>query len=523
VIIKGYKPSGFTRPATKIGQISPSAVLIKGYKHSSSRSPPRPKRVIARTAAIEEGSEESIQSAQNNRSASQEISFVPTNSEIITRQQQQQQAPSPPPSSPPEEESTTPLSRKSIQLLGLGPTANKPNNHEEIRFDASSDFDFNPTEDIAHRRSSFNDMKFDTSNQMLLEASQALSAPPMLTPLLGKANRKSLVESVKSPIRSPKSAQSVKRNSAVFRNRNNSNSADIEFDVPNTQPLTALERVLTGDTVYQDSLKDKTQEEIMDEKIFGKAITASDEDEINDEYDYFDAFPSDLPFDKGFLECNRNDHNLSPLSALTSASYLFDHNNSSFNDPGGDNDEADGPRKALHQTGFVKRLPLEEDFDSEEDEDTKPGNDADDEEEEGNEREEEDVPEPPPKLTNKSPRETRGDHRQHTKRESASTPPPQQKSAHHVKSGVMSPKATRVAGLPTPPSYTSTAPSLKAHLSKAPKRTFNVEGETVQDKYGDGGLFVGAVLVDDRLPHGYGKMAYDNERQYDGEWRDGRW
>jgi hypothetical protein len=50
-----------------------------------------------------------------------------------------------------------------------------------------------------------------------------------------------------------------------------------------------------------------------------------------------------------------------------------------------------------------------------------------------------------------------------------------------------------------------------------------VEGETVQDKYGDGGLFIGTVLVDERLPHGYGKMAYDNELQYDGEWRDGRW
>jgi hypothetical protein len=58
---------------------------------------------------------------------------------------------------------------------------------------------------------------------------------------------------------------------------------------------------------------------------------------------------------------------------------------------------------------------------------------------------------------------------------------------------------------------------------KSTKRVTRVTNQIVHDKYGDGGMFSGHVSVNDRLPHGFGKMVYENGREYEGDWKSGRW
>lgn len=58
---------------------------------------------------------------------------------------------------------------------------------------------------------------------------------------------------------------------------------------------------------------------------------------------------------------------------------------------------------------------------------------------------------------------------------------------------------------------------------KSAKSVRHVEADTVSDKYGDAGLYTGSVTTDTSLPHGYGEMKYENERQYAGDWKAGRW
>ncbi|KAL3909910.1 MAG: hypothetical protein SGILL_007902 [Bacillariaceae sp.] len=60
-------------------------------------------------------------------------------------------------------------------------------------------------------------------------------------------------------------------------------------------------------------------------------------------------------------------------------------------------------------------------------------------------------------------------------------------------------------------------------IPKATKRVTKVSNQIVHDKYRDGGMFSGHVSVNDRLPHGFGKMVYENGREYEGEWKSGRW
>lgn len=55
------------------------------------------------------------------------------------------------------------------------------------------------------------------------------------------------------------------------------------------------------------------------------------------------------------------------------------------------------------------------------------------------------------------------------------------------------------------------------------KETIDVVDQIVHDKYGDSGLYTGSVTAEGRIPHGNGVMMYENEREYNGDWSDGRW
>ena len=110
-------------------------------------------------------------------------------------------------------------------------------------------------------------------------------------------------------------------------------------------------------------MHNKTKEQILQEKVYGKAAVATAEDEENDEYDDFDAGSLDLPFTNkmGYLEYSK-DMNLSPVSCLTTLS-------SGIRDNSQITEEQDytGPGKALHSGGVSKRLPLDDEVDSDED------------------------------------------------------------------------------------------------------------------------------------------------------------
>jgi hypothetical protein len=437
-------------------------------------------------------------------SASQEIAFFPTESEIINEKQPSSPPPPPPietPQSVARSTAEVPMHEKSLS--------------QEIEFDASATFfDIHPR-DITSRRSSLSDMKFDASQQLLLEASQAISTGNMPTPHSVKL-RKSLLKNIKEikASRSPSSRKEIEFTSPIPNSRKEiefaspilSNKKEIEFEAPQIEfeappnpTKTTLELHLEGDKA--DYIQKKTQEEILDEKVFGNAAVPNDEDE---ELDFFDAMATDLPVgNHGFLDCNRS-VNLSPVSALTTTSYMYD---TGLQDD--DDEEEVGPRKALHQAGQTKRLPLEENFDSGEDDDSDEDVNPEDAEVENDEQE--GVPEPPPEVTKLSPHERRDGHPQHAERQNNGEASQQQNSAQSNETNVMSPKVQRHPSSPKP------------RDSKPPKQTFRVDGQTVHDKYGDGGLYTGKVSVDDRLPHGFGKMKYDNERQYEGDWRDGRW
>jgi hypothetical protein len=50
-----------------------------------------------------------------------------------------------------------------------------------------------------------------------------------------------------------------------------------------------------------------------------------------------------------------------------------------------------------------------------------------------------------------------------------------------------------------------------------------VSRASIQDKYGDAGIYTGTILVREGLPHGQGTMNYESGRIYDGEWVSGHW
>ncbi|KAG7356956.1 MORN repeat-containing protein [Nitzschia inconspicua] len=321
----------------------------------------------------------------NESAGSQEISFVPTDSERIVR--------------------TTSVAEA---------TGSLKNESQEIEFDASAAFGGSKSSTTK---------SFDAKEQLLLEASKALGN---VVPTPSQRHRKttSSRDSTDGSSETPK---------------------EIKFDGFIT---TTNDRKLPADAIV-NPVKEKSDEQILEEKIFGKAAVASAEDEEDDEYDYF-ALPLELPVNsERYLDCTRDTMNLSPVSALTSTSYLFDTG------LGADAEESVvEPKKGLQNAPFAKRLPMEENFDS--DDDTKTD-----------------------------------------------------RSDKHI----MVPKKTPVSNStfhkPTP--------------GRTTKKVTRVEHQVVHDKYGDGGIYSGYVSIKDRLPHGKGKMIYDNGREYEGDWKGGRW
>jgi hypothetical protein len=55
------------------------------------------------------------------------------------------------------------------------------------------------------------------------------------------------------------------------------------------------------------------------------------------------------------------------------------------------------------------------------------------------------------------------------------------------------------------------------------KAVMHVIDQIVNDKYGDSGFYTGSVTEEALVPHGQGVMIYENEKIYDGEWREGKW
>jgi hypothetical protein len=64
--------------------------------------------------------------------------------------------------------------------------------------------------------------------------------------------------------------------------------------------------------------------------------------------------------------------------------------------------------------------------------------------------------------------------------------------------------------------------SAKIHTKKE-IRTIQVTDQIINDKYGDSGLYTGSVNADTLVPHGNGSMVYENEREYNGIWEEGKW
>lgn len=62
-----------------------------------------------------------------------------------------------------------------------------------------------------------------------------------------------------------------------------------------------------------------------------------------------------------------------------------------------------------------------------------------------------------------------------------------------------------------------------AKKGEAEKFVFTVTGASCQDKYGDTGMYSGAILVTEGLPHGKGTMNYESGRVYSGQWVSGQW
>jgi hypothetical protein len=50
-----------------------------------------------------------------------------------------------------------------------------------------------------------------------------------------------------------------------------------------------------------------------------------------------------------------------------------------------------------------------------------------------------------------------------------------------------------------------------------------VKNRTLMDSYGDRGVYTGTVLRSTGLPHGIGRIVYEDDgRIYDGDWRHGK-
>lgn len=261
----------------------------------------------------------------------------------------------------------------------------------------------------------------------------------------------------------------------------------------------------------------------------------NEEEEVDDELgDLFDDGAAGLPLGDylklgDFLEVQRSG-NLSPVSALTTGSYLKEQALAA---------QADNeiqPRKALQNAEFSKKLPLEDEFDSDEEETESlvprstraaPQNKDASKSADG---------EVPHELGTRAaaapagtpPSGTPPATAQRKLSKSTKSPTVRQKNSNNMETLDDLPLASEgVKNIPSKPrmdqQLTEQGQSRKRSSKRSSKPVRQVDGETISDKYGEQGLYTGAVTIDAELPHGYGEMKYFNDRQYAGDWKSGRW
>lgn len=458
---------------------------------------------------------------QQQEGQAQEISFFPNQREISFV----------PP--PPSTKETTPILRSSKSIpnpirqsapeaFDGHATAPVGSFRQEIEFDATSAFEYHRQQQEYHQqpnsnhlRTSIAQVRFDQSQQLLREASQALHTPGIPTP--STRIRKSLNKKSMPPEQQQQQQHEVGRStsnpSIVTRPR--TQSREIEFSVlPEPQKAkSVLERHLDGSsrsTNLGASMHNKTEEEIIQEKIYGKAAVAKPEDEDNDEYDNFDA--RSLPFAaKGYLEYPK-DGNLSPVSCLTTLSSAREFSQIENTNE----DEDNGPRKALHSAGVARRLPMEDRFDADEDDDD---NELQTTQDLSNGERGDNKSNSNNSSSSKERAKTPVSYKTDPDRTSWNSGPSSKISDSMPVYYEASQRSLRTDSRNLPNSTSPFARSTK----RANKPVLLVDDEIAQDKYGDQGKYTGYIATDSRLPHGYGIMKYNNNRQYDGQWKEGRW
>ena len=269
----------------------------------------------------------------------------------------------------------------------------------------------------------------------------------------------------------------------------------------------------------------------------------NDDDDVDDELgDLFDDGAAPLKLGDYFklgdyLEVQRS-FNLSPVSALSTGSYLKDQALAA---------QADNeiqPRKSLQNALFAKKLPLEDDFDSDEEESKAPAPKAIRSVPESSDAKLEPIAYNS-KTTDVSQTLSKGPSEQEQARAMLDKSPPavQRKGSKKEKSSPVKRKGSKkMKELPDPSTAfevvfknskqkqkkdpqesVEKAQPRRRHSKRSTKAVRQVDCEIISDKYGDEGLYSGSVTVDTELPHGYGEMKYDNERQYAGDWKSGRW
>ena len=469
--------------------------------------------------------------AQKAQGLSHEISFVPTESDDSVP---------PPPPPPPPEFDLIPSKLPSFRL-GSGPV--RQASSQEISFDASREFRISSPD--LRRQSNVQDIEFDQSQPLLFEASQALAISQTPMSIQHKSFKKSsnnfinrgsqsmsdlnfdvkdfefdakdsLMMEAKQAFSTPLAVQRkslIKMHSAS--NRGKAAHKEIKFGLDPVLSQTsadikasvAKEFAANPDSIFntQPQRKKLSPVEYGPDKLGGaqqeftigqEDAAPNDQDEAHDDdFDDEDDFflpPPDLPIDDaGYLECLRN-HSLSPVSDLSEGSYLLDlqlREEAEFAEIA----EEDGvePRKGLGG-GVTKQLPLEADLEFSDDED-----------------------------------DTVESHQKKAKNE-------ENDDDDSDNTGDIPARHQSILKAPRPLSATPSILRAAANKGAAAgsddivsrtlsKMTYHVHEENVQDKYGDGGEYTGSVSVQDNLPHGHGLMKYDNDRQYEGDWSDGRW
>ena len=481
--------------------------------------------------AEEADGEPDVLAPQRQRSLSlQEISFVPAEADDTV----------PPPPPPPDFElhpNSTPSTRRGSDPL-------KGSKSNEISFDASREFRISSPD--LRRQSKVQDITFDKSQPLLFEASKALAVTSYHTPMSmaqkqnkanGYAKRGSqsmsdlnfdvsdfefnpkdpLLMEAKQALSTPLALQRKslrKMHSAT--NREKAPRKEIEFGLEPVLSQTssdfkakasvAQEFAANPDSIFnaQPQRKKSPPAEYSpgrngnapQEFAIGQeeAVDGAQDEDNDDDFDDEDGFfqpPPDLPInDEGFIECIHH-RSLSAVSDLSEGSYLLDQQLQEEAELAEIAEEENEPRKGLGG-GVTKQLPLEADLEfSDEDEDD----------------------------TVESHRKGMVDVNDDEDSDNTGDIPARHQSI-----------------LKAPRPLSATPSILRAAANKGAaaggddmvsrtfsKLTYHVQEENVQDKYGDGGEYTGSVSVQDNVPHGHGLMKYDNDRQYEGDWSDGRW